>query len=150
MALNCTEPGDQIYLLIGSHVLFVLRPVGEKVELIVACYVHGIIYGEGLHPDSGFDNQLYPGSTPGGRWSFSDSKVQLATWTRVSENCDCLNGDGSIFEGFAAVELDDTGKRSKNRDQRFLLYEEERNPMMIETEKIIFKQTHVALIDTER
>jgi hypothetical protein len=40
---DCTAAGDQVFLLIGSHMPFVLRPAGEKFELVGACYVHGIM-----------------------------------------------------------------------------------------------------------
>lgn len=63
-----TAAGDQIFLLIGSDVPFVLRPCGKKFELVGACYVHGIMYGEGLHQDMGLDSRLYPGSDPEGEW----------------------------------------------------------------------------------
>ena len=34
--LNCTAAGDQIFLLIGSDVLFILRPAGNDFELVGA------------------------------------------------------------------------------------------------------------------
>lgn len=45
---SCTVEGDQIFLLISSDVPFILRPAGKKFKLVGACYVHGIMYGEGL------------------------------------------------------------------------------------------------------
>lgn len=59
-----TKVGDQIYLLFGSHVPIVLRPYGEKFKFIGACYIHGIMYGEGLHPNCFVNSQYYPGSNP--------------------------------------------------------------------------------------
>jgi hypothetical protein len=75
---KCTAAGDQVFLLIGSDLPFILRPAGEKFELVGACYVHGIMYGEGLHQDFGFNNQFYPGSTPGGVWNLLNPRVDPA------------------------------------------------------------------------
>ena len=136
---KCAVAGDQEFLLIGSHVPFILRPADEKFELVGACYVHGVMYGEGLHEDLGFDNQLYPGSTPGGDWNFSQFKAPHATWMRVQENDDCLHDGGSIYEGLTIAELDDAVKPLKKGGQRFLLCEGERDSLLIETEYITLK-----------
>ena len=43
-----TRPGDQICVLLGGHVLYVLRPVGQNWLFIGECYVHGLMDGEAM------------------------------------------------------------------------------------------------------
>jgi hypothetical protein len=112
-----TAAGDQVFLLIGSDIPFVLRPFGEKFELVGACYVHGIMYGEGLHKGVGFDERFYPGSSPGSEWDFRP-EVDPAIWTRLA---------GSVTESGCKV-------------GRFLLREEVGDDaVLIEVEEIILK-----------
>jgi hypothetical protein len=137
---KCTAAGDQVFLLIGSDLPFILRPAGEKFELVGACYVHEIMYGEGLHQDFGFNNQFYPGSTPGGVWNLLNPRVDPAIWMVVAENGDCLHSDGSICDGLVSTGSNDAAKQSRKRGaRRFLLCEEERDPVLIEAERVILK-----------
>jgi Heterokaryon incompatibility protein (HET) len=135
----CTAAGDQVFLLIGSDVPFVLRPAGEKFELVGACYVHGVMYGEGLHQDFDFNNQIYPGSTPGGEWDFSDHKVKPAIWMTVAANGDVLHDNGSIWDRLATARSNGAAQESRREIRRLLLCEEERDPVLIEAGKIILK-----------
>ena len=43
-----TRPGDQICLLVGGHVFYILRPAEESWSLIGECYVHGFMDGEAI------------------------------------------------------------------------------------------------------
>lgn len=43
-----TEPGDHICVLLGGHVLYVLRPAGESFHLVGECYVHGFMDGQAM------------------------------------------------------------------------------------------------------
>lgn len=129
-----TTAGGQVFLLIGSDLPFILRPAGEKFELVGACYVHGIMYGEGLHQDFGFNSQLYPGSITGGEWDFSDPKIDPAKWMTVAANGDVLHTDGSICDELATAKPNDAAKDSRRGVRRFWLYEEERDPVLIEAE----------------
>lgn len=43
-----TRPGDQICVLLGGHVFYVLRPVGDHWSFIGECYVHGFMDGEAM------------------------------------------------------------------------------------------------------
>ncbi|KAH8203230.1 hypothetical protein TruAng_002635 [Truncatella angustata] len=63
-----TSTGDHVYILLGYTAPVILRPIGNRFTLIGTCYVHGIMYGEGLSPGMGFDSRHYPGSTPRGAW----------------------------------------------------------------------------------
>jgi hypothetical protein len=40
------RPGDQIYLLLGGQVLYVLRPVGDHFRVLGECYIHGHMDGD--------------------------------------------------------------------------------------------------------
>ena len=137
---KCTAAGDQIFLLIGSDVPFILRQAGEKFELVGACYVHGIMYGEGLHQSFNINTQLYPGSIPGGEWNFSDHKVPSATWMTMAENFDGSHIDASIIHGLAPTISNVVAEKSTTLgNRRYLLCEEERDPVLIETKRIILK-----------
>lgn len=43
-----TRPGDEICLLLGGHVFYILRPVGESWSFVGECYVHGFMDGEAM------------------------------------------------------------------------------------------------------
>ncbi len=137
---KCTAAEDQIFLLIGSDVPFILRQVGEKFELVGACYVHGIMYGEGLHQSFNINTQLYPGSIPGGEWNFSDHKVPPATWMTVAENFDGSHVDASIIHKFAPTTSNAVAEKSTTLGtRRYLLCEEERDSVLIEAKRVILK-----------
>ncbi|KIW34735.1 uncharacterized protein PV07_01493 [Cladophialophora immunda] len=116
---TCTAPGDQVYLLLGSDVPFILRPAGEKFKLVGACYVHGIMYGEGLHRDIMINHQFYPGSIPGSDWDFSNDRlVTPATWKSEPE------GGGNL---------------ARTNGRRFWLCQEERDPLLIEAQRVVLR-----------
>jgi hypothetical protein len=56
-----TKPGDQVRLLCGAKVPFVLRPQSPlnegKHELVGGCYLHGFMHGEMLKMP-GFKNKI--------------------------------------------------------------------------------------------
>lgn len=117
----------------------ILRPAGDKFKLVGACYVHGIMYGECLHQDFGFNNQFYPGSTPGGEWNLYP-KVDPIIWRAVAPNDGYLHSDGSICYELASTESNDVAEECIRRGaRRFQLYEEERDPVFIEAERVILK-----------
>lgn len=72
------------------------------------------MYVKGLHQDFGLNNQFYPGSTPGGEWNFLDLKVESATRKAAASDSD---------------------------SRRFFLYVEERDPVLIEAERVILRYT---------
>ena len=43
-----TQPGDQICVLLGGHVLYILRPTGGNWSFVGECYVHGLMDGEAM------------------------------------------------------------------------------------------------------
>ena len=43
-----TRAGDQISLLLGGHVFYILRPIEESWSLVGECYVHGFMDGEAM------------------------------------------------------------------------------------------------------
>ena len=43
-----TRPGDQICILFGGHVLYILRPRGKNWSFVGECYVHGLMDGEAM------------------------------------------------------------------------------------------------------
>ena len=43
-----TQPGDQICVLLGGHVLYILRPTRESWSFVGECYVHGLMDGEAI------------------------------------------------------------------------------------------------------
>ncbi|MCJ1266529.1 hypothetical protein MMC22_006414 [Lobaria immixta] len=134
-----TAAGDQVFLLIGSDLPLILRPAGDKFELIGACYAHGIMYGECLHQYFGFNNQFYPGSTPGAEWNFNP-KVDPVIWRAVAPNNNYLHSDGFIWHELASIESNDVADEYIRRGaRRFKLYEEERDPVFIEAERVILK-----------
>ncbi|KAI1271639.1 HET-domain-containing protein [Xylaria sp. FL0933] len=46
---DITMVGDSIFIIMGAAVPFVVRPAGDGTyKLIGECYIHGIMYGEGL------------------------------------------------------------------------------------------------------
>ena len=50
-------PGDLVYVVKGSQVPYILRPVkdtgqSDAFTLLGECYIHGIMHGEGVHRDS--------------------------------------------------------------------------------------------------
>jgi len=97
------------------------------------------MYGEGLHQDFSFDNQLYPGSTPGGDWNLSFLKVPDAEWMEVAEDGNVLFTDGSIYQELADIALENMVGKSKRGGRRFLMWEEERDPVLIETQNVILR-----------
>ena len=139
---NCTAAGDQIFLLIGSDVPFVLRPAGNEFELVGACYVHGIMYGEGLCQNFYINNQFYPGSDPSGTWDISSEKVSTAEWRKIEENSDNSHTGGSVCHELArtAWYTDTTSDELKHTiTRRYLLCENGRSPVLINTKGIIIK-----------
>jgi hypothetical protein len=42
------RPGDEIWILFGGRVLYILRPVEDHYTFIGECYVHGYMRGEGM------------------------------------------------------------------------------------------------------
>ena len=137
---NRTAAGDQVFLLIGSNVPFILRPAGEKFELVGACYAHGIMYGEGLSENVYINNQFYPGSVQGGTWDFSKGKVPPAEWRTIEEN-----SDNSHIGGFVCHELAPTTSNIMNEElkglktRKYWLCEEGRNPVLINTKRVVIK-----------
>ena len=137
---NCTAAGDQIFLLIGSDVPFILRPAGEKFELISACYVHGIMYGEGLCKNFYINNQFYPGSVPRGTWNFFGDKVPTAEWRTIEENSDNSQSGGSVCHELAPTTWDTTSEDLKDsKTRRYLLCEDGRSPVIINTKRVVIK-----------
>lgn len=45
------RPGDQLYILFGGQMLYILRSNGDHHHFIGECYVHGLMYGSGLEKD---------------------------------------------------------------------------------------------------
>lgn len=45
---DTAQIGDQIYLLLGGQVLYVLRPFERHHRLVGECYIHGLTDGEAL------------------------------------------------------------------------------------------------------
>ena len=137
---NNTAAGDQIFLLIGSDIPFILRPVGEKFELVGACYVHGIMYGEGLCENAYINNQFYPGSVPRDTWDFSDVKVPTAEWRTLEEGSDNSHTDGSVYHELAPTTWNIDNKELKDlRTRRYFLCEEGRSPSLIDTRRVVIK-----------
>ena len=139
---NCTAAGDQVFLLIGSDLPFILRPAGNEFELVGAFYVHGIMYGEGLCQNFYINKQFYPGSVPRGTWDFSPEKVPTAEWRKVEENSDNSHTGGSICHELARTtwDTDATSEDLKHRiTRRYLLCENGRSPVLINTNRIIIK-----------
>ncbi|PTB39558.1 hypothetical protein M441DRAFT_28675 [Trichoderma asperellum CBS 433.97] len=46
LARSRVQPGDQICILLGSDVPFIIRPSGEEYSLMGEAYVHGLMHGE--------------------------------------------------------------------------------------------------------
>lgn len=137
---NCTAAGDQIFLLIGSDLPFILRPAGNEFKLVGACYVHGIMYGEGLCQNFYINNQFYPGSVPGGTWDFSPEKVPTAEWRKIEENSDNSHIGGSVCHELAPTTWNTASEDLKDRETRkYLLCEDGRSPVIINTRRIIIK-----------
>ena len=137
---NCTAVGDQVFLLIGSDIPFILRPVGNEFELVGACYVHGIMYGEGLCQNFYINNQFYPGSTPSGTWDFSDEKVPTAEWRTIEEKGDNAHIGGSVCRRLARTTKNTNSEELKDRETRsYLLCESGRSPVSMNTRRVIIK-----------
>jgi hypothetical protein len=45
---NCARKGDEVWILLGAKVPFILRRVGSCYFLVGECYIHGIMYGEAV------------------------------------------------------------------------------------------------------
>ncbi len=136
---NCTAAGDQIFLLIGSDVPFILRPAGEKFELVGACYVHGIMYGEGLWKTIYNNNQFYPGSVPRGTWDFSNEKVPTGEWRTIEEDSDNSHID-DVDRELAPTTWNTISEELKgSKARRYLLCEKGRSPMLINTKRVVIK-----------
>ncbi|KAK0506929.1 hypothetical protein JMJ35_010629 [Cladonia borealis] len=137
---NCTAAGDQIFLLIGSDVPFILRPAGDEFELVGACYVHGIMYGEGLCQNFYINNQFYPGSVPSGTWDFSQDKVPTAKWSNIEETSDNSHIGGSVCHELARTTWDTTSQDLKDsKTRKYLLCEDGRSPVIINTRRVVIK-----------
>lgn len=48
LAPSETQPGDWICVLLGGHVIYVLRSVGESLYFVGECYVHGFMDGQAM------------------------------------------------------------------------------------------------------
>jgi len=46
-----TQIGDEIFLLLGVDIPVVLGPVEGGYKFVGRFYAHGLMYGEGLHPN---------------------------------------------------------------------------------------------------
>ena len=137
---NCTAAGDQIFLLIGSDVPFILRPAGENFELVGPCYVHGIMYGEGLSQNYYMNDEFYPGSAPGGTWDFSKNNVPTGEWRTIEENNDNSHISGSVCHKLAPTTSNITSEELKgSRTLRYLFCEEGPSPVLINTQRVIIK-----------
>ena len=137
---NCTAAGDQVFLLIGSDLPFILRPAGNEFELVGPCYVHGIMYGEGLYQNFYINNQFYPSSVPRGTWDFSPEKVPTAEWRKIEENSDNSQIGGSVCHELAPTTWDTTSEDLKDsRTRRYLLCEDGRSPVIINTRRVVIK-----------
>ena len=137
---NCTAAGDQIFLLIGSDVPFILRPADNEFELVGACYVHGLMYGESLCQNFYINNQFYPGSDPSGTWDFSSEKVPTAEWREIEENSDNSQIGGSIYHELARTTWYSTREEFKDlKTRRYLLCEDGRSPVLIKTTRVVIK-----------
>ncbi|KAI0127063.1 heterokaryon incompatibility protein-domain-containing protein [Xylariales sp. AK1849] len=88
-----TVAGDYILLLLGHTAPVILRPVGDKIMFIGTCYVHGIMYGEGMSPEIGFNSEYYPGSCPQGTWDlWPDRRPTVSFRTTTREKLESLAG----------------------------------------------------------
>jgi Heterokaryon incompatibility protein (HET) len=45
---NCAQKGDEVWILLGATVPFILRRVGPCYLFVGECYIHGIMYGEAV------------------------------------------------------------------------------------------------------
>lgn len=105
-----------------------------------ACYVHGIMYGEGLCQNSYINNQFYPGSVPRGTWDFSHQKVPTAEWRKTEENSDNSHIGGSVCQQLARTTWDTTSEDLKDlKARKYLLCENGRSPVLINTKKVVIK-----------
>ena len=137
---TCTAAGDQIFLLIGSDLPFILRPAGNEFELVGACYVHGIMYGEGLCQNFYINKQFYPGSVPRGTWDFSFEKVPTAEWRNIEENSDDSHIGGSVCHELTPTTWNTASEKLKDlKTRRYLLCEDGRSPVLINTKRVIIK-----------
>ena len=137
---NCTAAGDQIFLLIGSDVPFILRPAGKNFELVGPCYVHGVMYGEGLCQNYYMNDEFYPGSAPGGTWDFSKKKVPTGEWRMIEENNDNPHIGGSVCHGLARTTSSTISEELKGlKTRRYLFCEEGRSPVLINTRRVVIK-----------
>ena len=137
---TCTAAGDQVFLLIGSDLPFILRPVGNEFELVGPCYVHGIMYGEGLCKNFYINKQFYPGSVPRGTWDFSPEKVPRAEWRKIEENSDDSHFGGSVCHELSPTRWNTASEKLKHlKTRRYLLCEEGRSPVLINTQRVIIK-----------
>jgi hypothetical protein len=49
MGLRATaHSGDEVWLLFGGRVLYILRQNGDHFTFVGGCYVHGYMHGEGI------------------------------------------------------------------------------------------------------
>ena len=137
---NYTAAGDQIFLLICSDVPFILRPAGDELELVGACYVHGIVYGEGLFQNFYINNQFYPGSVPSGTWNFSHDKLPTAEWRKTEEISDNSHIGGPVFHELACTTWDTTSEDLKDsKPRKYLLCEDGRSPVISNTRRVMIK-----------
>ena len=137
---NCTAVGDQIFLLIGSDVPFILRPAGENFELVGACYVHGVMYGESLCENPYMNNEFYPGSVPGGTWNFSKEKVPTGEWRVIEEDSDNSHIGGSVSHELTRTTSNTISKGLKGlKTRRYLFSEKGRSPVLINTRLVLIK-----------
>ena len=137
---TCTAAGDQVFLLIGSDLPFILRPVSNEFELVGPCYVHGIMYGEGLCKNFYINKQFYPGSVRRGTWDFSPEKVPRAEWRKIEENSDDSHIGGSVCHELSPTRWNTASEKLKDlKTRRYLLCEEGRSPVLIDTQRVITK-----------
>lgn len=43
-----TRPGDQVCLLLGGHVFYIVRPAGKSWSFVGECYIRGFMDGEAM------------------------------------------------------------------------------------------------------
>jgi hypothetical protein len=93
--------GDELYLVLGLHVLAALRPVAGGHRFVGLCYVQGLMYGEGLHPSRRPQSRYYPGSSTADEyWMIDPSELVREKRTAVPPRWEQLESRAEAFEYF--------------------------------------------------